>query len=65
MIFLHFFFKNSQKNQFPTKESKNFVTKRRHVISSLKNKYKILHTYLNAKWQWIQCRAVRLKIKRL
>jgi len=51
VIFLHFFFKNSQKNQFSTKKSKNFVTERRHVISSLKNKNKNFHAYLNVKWQ--------------
>ena len=61
MIFLHFFFKNSHKNQFSSKKSKIFVTWRRHVASSLKNNYKKFHSFLVQKWQQTEWWALRIK----
>jgi len=62
VIFLHFFFKNSQKNQFSTKKSKNLVKQKRHVISYLKNTYRLFHIYLVAKWQQTKWLANKLEI---
>lgn len=53
--------KFSEKSFFLKKIS-NFVKWRRHLISSLKNKYNFFHTYLSKKWQQTQWWATRLEI---